>query len=177
MSVRAEHLQDWIGAEVVDSSGESLGKVAEVFYRGNDPLVIEIRSGLVGRKHHLAVLRGATVSKDHLRLASDVLVQTDGGLGDTELQRLAGEDDRLQGRSAAGLESTQAREDRLHAAVQAGADADELDRQASLRQQEARQAAAAADEAANRAEHAEAQHARAREEAEKARRQADELGR
>jgi hypothetical protein len=74
-------LQEWIGDEVVDPAGEKLGKVAEVFYRGNEPLVIEIRSGIAGRKHHLAELRGATVSKSHLRLSSSELVPTDGGLG------------------------------------------------------------------------------------------------
>ena len=60
MSVEAEELQDWIGAEVVDPAGEKLGKIAEVFYRDGEPLVIEIRSGIAGRKHHLAALRGAT---------------------------------------------------------------------------------------------------------------------
>ena len=44
MSVEAEQLDEWIGAEVVDPEGEKLGKVAEVYYRGNDPLVIDTAS-------------------------------------------------------------------------------------------------------------------------------------
>jgi len=177
MSVRAEHLQDWIGAEVLAPAGEPLGKIAEVFYHGNDPMLIEIRSGLVGRKHHVATLRGATVAKDHLRLATELLVQTDHGLGDVELERLAGEDDRLRGLTTDDLESTQARDDRQRAATQASAHADELERTASLREHEARQAVAAADTAATQADDAHEQHAQAQAEAEAARREADELGR
>jgi hypothetical protein len=60
-----------------------------VFYPGSSPLVIEIRSGIAGRKHHLAALRGATVSKSHLRLSSSDVVPTDDGLGAGELQQLA----------------------------------------------------------------------------------------
>jgi hypothetical protein len=176
MSVKAEHLQDWIGAEVVDPAGESLGKIAEVFFRENDPVVIEIRSGLAGRKHHLASLRDATVSKDRLHLASDVLVEAENGLGEPELERLAAADDRLRGLNPGDLDGTQARDERLRAAAQARAHADELDRAAELRQQEAQQAASAADTAASRAHDAEDQHARARAEAEAARREADELG-
>ena len=62
MSVEAEGLEDWIGAEVLDPAGEKLGKVAEVFYGDGEPLVVEIRSGIAGRKHHLAALRGAGLS-------------------------------------------------------------------------------------------------------------------
>jgi regulator of protease activity HflC (stomatin/prohibitin superfamily) len=48
MSVEAEQLDDWIGSEVLDTNGEKLGKVTEVYYKGTDALVVEFRSGLIG---------------------------------------------------------------------------------------------------------------------------------
>ena len=177
MSVEAEQLDEWIGAEVVDPAGEKLGKVAEVFYRGNEPLVIEIRSGIAGRKHHLAALRGATVSKSHLRLSSGEVVSTDGGLGAGELEQLAGQDDRLQNLTVDDLEGGQARDERRKAAEQAAANADALDREASAREDEAKRAAGAADDAASTAKDADQARAQAEAKAQAARREADELGR
>jgi hypothetical protein len=120
-------------AEVVDPAGQKLGKIAEVFYRGNEPLVIEIRSGIAGRKYHLAAPRGATVSKSHLRLSSSELVPTDGGLGAAELGQLGGQDDRLENLTVDELEGGQARDDRRKAVEQAAANADALDRKATAR--------------------------------------------
>jgi hypothetical protein len=177
MSVEAEQLDEWIGAEVVDPAGEKLGKVAEVFYRGNEPLVIEIRSGIAGRKHHLAALRGATVSKSHLRLSSSEVVQTDGGLGAGELEQLGGQDDRLQNLAVDDLEGGQARDERRKAAEQAAANADALDREARAREQEAKRAAGAAHDAASNAKDADQARARAEAKAQAAHREADELGR
>jgi hypothetical protein len=177
MSVEAEQLDEWIGAEVVDPAGEKLGKVAEVFYRGNEPLVIEIRSGIAGRKHHLAALRGATVSKSHLRLSSSEVVPTDGGLGAGELEQLGGQDDRLQNLAVDDLEGGQARDERRKAAEQAAANADALDREARAREQEAKRAAGAADDAASNAKDADQARARAEAKAQAAHREADELGR
>ena len=177
MSVEAEELQEWIGAEVVDPAGEKLGKIAEVFYRGNEPLVIEIRSGIVGRKHHLAALSGATVSKSHLRLSSSEVVPTDGGLSAQELEQLAGQDDRLQKLSVDDLEGGRARDERRKAAEEAAANADGLDREATAREQEAKRAAAVANDAASKAHDADQARERAEAKAQAARREAEELGR
>ncbi len=177
MSVEAEQLQEWIGAEVLDPAGEKLGKVAEVFFRGREPMVVEIRSGLAGRKHHLAALSGAVVSKSHLRLSSSEVVATDGGLGDGDLEQLAGQDERLRNLRVEDLEGGQAREQRLQAAEQAAANADALDRDAAARAEDAKRATGAADDAAAKAREADQARADAEADAKAARREADELGR
>ena len=38
MSVAAQQLQSWIGAEVLDRSGEKLGKLEDVYFHAEEPL-------------------------------------------------------------------------------------------------------------------------------------------
>lgn len=100
MPIEARDLQTWIGTEVLDSSGEKLGKLEDVHFRDSEPLAVSVRSGLGGRKHHAAALRGATVSRDGLQLdaTAETMVTTHGaGLGVEELTKLAAHDDRLHG--------------------------------------------------------------------------------
>jgi hypothetical protein len=175
MAVEAEGLQDWIGAEVVDPAGEKLGKVEEVYYLGEIPLVVEVKSGLIGRKRSLAALAGATVTTDHLRLSTEDLLATDGGLGAGALTHLAERDPRLAGVTPEQLEGVQAREERRHAAEKEAARAAALDVEASQRADEARAAATRADHAADAASEAEQAHLQAEEDARAARLKADEL--
>ena len=68
-----EHIEDWRGQVVVDRDGETLGKLDEVYYApGTDrPVLIAIKSGLLGRKASLVPLHGATAGRDHLQVAHD----------------------------------------------------------------------------------------------------------
>jgi hypothetical protein len=176
MTVEARHLQDWIGAEVLDSSGEKLGKLEEVYFRETEPLAVSIRSGLAGRKHHAAALRGATVGRDslHLDATADAVISTDGSsLGAEQLAMLAAQDDRLHAVRPEDLEGWNARVERFKAQAEAQAAADKLEAEAQRRAAEEDAAAAKAQDAeleaeeARRArEDAELEAARAREEAE-----------
>jgi hypothetical protein len=136
MSIEVQQLQTWIGAEVLDGSGQKLGKLEEVYFRADLPLVVGIRSGLVGRKHHAAALRGATVTRDSLQLdaaAAPVTSADAEQLGAEELTKLAAQDDRLLGIERGDLEGWHARVERVAAEAQAIADADALAVQASKR--------------------------------------------
>lgn len=157
MTVGARHLHDWIGTEVLDSSGEKLGKLEDIYFRGAEALAVSIRSGLAGRKHHVAVLSGATVGRDSLQLdvASAALVSGDGKqLGAEQLTNLAVQDDRMRGLRPDELESWSARSQRLEAQAAAQANADKLDAEAQRRAQEEDAAAAKAREAEREAEQA-----------------------
>ncbi len=165
MTIEARDLQTWIGTEVLDSSGEKLGKLEEVYFRDSEPLAVSIRSGLGGRKHHAAALRGATVSRDSLQLDStaEKLVATDAaGLGAAALTQLGEHDDRLHGIDPGDLEGWQAREERLEAQAEARAHAAELEEQAERRAHDEDAASSKAHDAELQAEQAR----RAREEAE-----------
>jgi sporulation protein YlmC with PRC-barrel domain len=68
-----ERIEDWRGEQVIDADGEQLGKVEEIFFEAGsgEPLLLSIRSGLLGRKLRLAPLAGATLGKSHVRLAAN----------------------------------------------------------------------------------------------------------
>ena len=176
MPIEARDLQTWIGTEVLDSSGEKLGKLEDVHFRDSEPLAVSVRSGLGGRKHHAADLRGATVSRDGLQLdaTAETMVTTHGaGLGVEELTKLAAHDDRLHGIRPEELEGWNARDERLKAQAEARAQADKLDEEAHLHAREedaakarARDADHEADEARRAREQAEAQAQQARSDTE-----------
>ncbi|HYI90115.1 MAG TPA: PRC-barrel domain-containing protein [Beijerinckiaceae bacterium] len=157
MSIEVQQLQGWIGAEVLDGSGEKLGKLEEIYFREEVALAVSIRSGLVGRKHHAAVLRGASVSRDGLHLAAaaaPVSSRDADRLGSEELTMLAAQDDRLLGMEPGDLESWAARTERLAAQAQAQADAEELEVQASQRAEDEAATALRASEAEREAREA-----------------------
>jgi len=165
MSIEAQQLQTWIGAEVLDGAGQKLGKLEEVYFRDSLPVAVAIRSGLVGHKHHAATLRGATVSRDslHLDAASATIPSTDTErLGPEQLTKLAAQDDRLLAVEPGDLEGWHARVERIAAESQAQVDAEKLSAQASLRAEEEDAANLRAGEADRQAEEAR----RAREDAE-----------
>jgi hypothetical protein len=176
MSVEAEHLDEWIGAEVVAANGDKLGKVTDVYYKGPEALAVEFSSGLIGKKYRLAGLSGATVSTKHLRLGVSDTIATDGGLDAQGLQLMANGDDRLQGLSVDDLESGSAREERLAAAARAAQEADRLEAEATAQTEEAKRAAATADESMKASASAEQARVEAVQKAETARQRAYELG-
>lgn len=179
MTVAAQDLQDWIGTDVHDAAGEKIGKLEEVYFRGDEPLAVTIRSGMTGRKHHAATLSGATVHRDGLCLGigADALIATDGdGLGADELTALAGHDDRLRGLQRDELEGWSAREERLQAQAEAKARADELEAEARKRGEEEEAAAARAHEAGDEADAAQDARREADVRAERARQEAEHAG-
>ena len=69
--IPVERLADWRGAEVLDPQGDKLGKIEAVWYDAetDDPAFIAVRSGLLGKRLQLVPLRGASVGRNHLRVA------------------------------------------------------------------------------------------------------------
>lgn len=175
MSIQAQSLETWIGAQVQDRDGDKVGKVSDVFFRGEEPLVVAISSGLGGRKHHLAILRGSNVTFDSLDLAvsQDQLVKGDGTLTKEALAELAEQDSRLKELDLAVIEGYQEREARRQAADAAREKADKLEAEAAKAAEDEKHAADKAKAAANDAEKAR----KAREEADKKAREAREEAR
>jgi hypothetical protein len=170
VSIEVEHLESWIGSEARGRSGEKLGKIDDIYFAGPDPVAIDIRSGLGGRKHHAATLTGASVSQDGIRLAvdKDDLVSTDGGpLTSGHIAALYGQDDRLHGAQPEQLESWHEREKLRKEAEAARAEADKLEAEAQRRTEEEQKAVSLAGDAETAADEARRDHeeaeARARE--------------
>ncbi len=177
MTLEARELQTWIGADVLDSAGEKLGKLEDVYFHGDEPLVAGIRSGLAGRKHHVVTLGGATVTRESLRVAAaaEQVVATDGeGIDGDRLAELAAGDERLRDLKPEELEGWGAREARLKALAEAQAKADALEAEAHRRAEEEREAARRAREADAEASEARAARLEAEQRAQEARRDAEE---
>jgi hypothetical protein len=176
MSIEAQQLQTWIGAEVLDGAGQKLGKLEEVYFRDSLPVAVGIRSGLVSHKHHAATLRGATVSRDtlHLDAASATVPATDPErLGAEQLTKLAAQDDRLLAVEPGDLEGWHARVERIAAEAQAQADAEKLSTEASHRADEEAAANLRAGEADRQADEAHRAHEAAEVRAQQARTEAE----
>lgn len=65
-----EDVESWVGAEVVDHEGQKLGKLSELYVDRdrNTAAYGAVATGLLGRKHHLVSLVGATFGRDHVRV-------------------------------------------------------------------------------------------------------------
>jgi hypothetical protein len=68
--ISAEHIEAWRGQSVLDPEGEQLGKLEDVFFdsASGTPLLISVKSGLMGRKSTLVPIEGATVGPDYVRV-------------------------------------------------------------------------------------------------------------
>ena len=66
MMVSIERLEDWRGQQVFDRAGESLGKLDEIYYdaASGQPVLIAVKSGLLGRKSSLIPLDGTTAGRE-----------------------------------------------------------------------------------------------------------------
>ncbi|HEY1539854.1 MAG TPA: PRC-barrel domain-containing protein [Solirubrobacteraceae bacterium] len=178
MAITAPHLQEWIGAEVLDGAGEKLGKLDDVYFCGDEPAAVSIRSGLGGRKHHAAVVSGATVTRDSLQLVAvaNELVATDAhGLDAAQFSELGSHDVRLRDLQLADIETWTAREARLKAQAEARAQAEDLQAQARLHAEEEEAAAARARDADHDAETARLARKDAEARAEQVRHEAEPL--
>ncbi len=177
--MRVEQVDEWIGAEVVDRDGEGVGKVAEVYFRGDDAVLIAVKSGLLGRKRHLVPLEGATLSRNHVRVAyaADKLAQGHGGdtLSREDLALVSEHYGQAHHAEADELEGSQERAERVRRAEEAELHASELETEASSRALEAEDADARAEAAKREADAAHAARRDVESEAQAAREDARRL--
>jgi len=145
MILQVEQIDEWRGQEVRDQAGEKIGKLDEVFYDSatGEAKFISVTSGLFGRKSRLIALANATVGRDYVRVAHSaaqvetvVASDTDGQL-DPQSLRAAVEAYGVPLAADARFESATLLTERRVAAANAAARADELEREAALRDQEA----------------------------------------
>ncbi|WP_026910443.1 PRC-barrel domain-containing protein [Patulibacter minatonensis] len=150
-----EAIEDWKGQDVVDVAEQKVGKLEDVWFRADaaDPVLISVKSGLLGRKRHLVPLQGSTVTRSFVRVAFTE-DQVSGAPQNDDDARLSADELAaviayygvdVDGAQDAELESGDARQARIRAAREARAAADKAE-------QDAEAQAVAATEAADRAE-------------------------
>jgi sporulation protein YlmC with PRC-barrel domain len=187
--VSIERVEDWVGQEVVDPDGEKIGKLDDVFFDlGSDTATLgAVKAGLLGRKVHIVPLAGASLGREHVRVAFSAAavkdapaVGDDGEIGGADEQDLFAhyglQPPASAGASGARYESGTARASRLEAADAAATRAREYDAQAQRRETAAEELERKAREAQQAAEDARAEAGDARQDAKTARSEADELG-
>ncbi|MCW3000244.1 MAG: PRC-barrel domain containing protein [Solirubrobacterales bacterium] len=150
-----EHVEQWIGCEVIDRDGAGVGKLTEVYFRGAEPVLIATKGGLLTRKRQLIPLEGSSASRDHVRIAFPVdrLVQTKGGdeLDAVDLAAVAEHYGNAHHAEPGELESSRARATRLRVAAEAEERASRLEAEAQQRGLDADDAAARAQAAQDEA--------------------------
>lgn len=169
-----EHVEDWIGCEVIDPDGETVGKLTEVYFRGRDAVLITTKGGRLTRKRRLVPLDGAHAARDYLRVAfpADRVVETktnEDHLTADDLALVAEHYGAAHSASPDELEGSRARAERERAAALAEQQARVLDQEAQARADAAEEAAARAEEAAAAARRAQAEERDAAARAEAAR--------
>jgi sporulation protein YlmC with PRC-barrel domain len=182
--IGVEHIEDWRGKTVIDPDGEQLGKLEDVYFDSvsGTPLLIAVKSGLLGRKSTLVPVNDATVGPDHVRVthrkeavegAAGV-----GGEGAPDDQQLAelGSAYGLKFSDRVRLESATERETNHAEAEAARLRAEQLEAEARQKSSDREAAHERADAAGDDAGRAEREAEAAREAAEQARQQADRYG-
>lgn len=151
--MQIEQIEQWVGRDVVDSEGETVGKLEEVYYRGEEPVLAEVKTGLLARKRLLVPLTGTSVTRDFIQIgyAQDRLLHEESGGAGFDAKDLTA----VAEHYGAGcsyqtdeLESSRDRTDRLAAAEQARQHAVELEDAARQRAEETRTTAQRAEQAA-----------------------------
>lgn len=176
-----EDIQGWAGTEVVDRDGEKIGKLEDVHFEtvSGEARFGCVKTGFLGRSLKLVPLAGATLSREHVRVAytreqvKDAPSAEAGAAlepaAETELARHYGMD--LDSAGERRYESGSVRTEREEREREANERADELERVAERKADEARQGEASAEEGQRRAREAEAERERALEQAAQARRE------
>jgi sporulation protein YlmC with PRC-barrel domain len=69
--IGVDHIEAWRGQPVLDTSGEQLGKLDDVYFdaASGTPMLISVKRGLLGRKSALVPIDGAMVGPDYVRVA------------------------------------------------------------------------------------------------------------
>jgi hypothetical protein len=70
-SIMIEDVKEWRGQDVLDSQGEKLGKLDEIFYdtETDTPAFAAVKSGTFSKQLTLVALAGATAGQKHLRVS------------------------------------------------------------------------------------------------------------
>jgi uncharacterized protein YrrD len=68
--IPVENIADWRGQDVVDRSGDKLGKLEDVYFDGetDEPAFAAVKSGLVSRSITLVPLMRASVGREYVRV-------------------------------------------------------------------------------------------------------------
>jgi hypothetical protein len=66
-----ERISEWRGQDVVDPEDERVGRLEEIYYdrQGGSPGFACVKTGLFGRRLTFVPLTGASMSRDHVRVA------------------------------------------------------------------------------------------------------------
>ncbi len=173
-----EEITDWLGEEVRDSDGESLGKLEDVYY-GSDgqPQLALVKHGLLGRKQALVPLAGATVGREYVRVgySSEQVERANEAVDAGTGTQIGGGAAQQLGNSfglqipAGDLDSAAALRERQAASQEAEERAAQLEAEAQRQAEAAKSAHSEADERSGQA-------ADTQQEAQRAREEADQLG-
>ncbi len=68
--IPVENITDWRGQDVVDRTGDKLGKLDEVYFDGetDDPAFAAVKSGLVSKSITFIPLAGASAGREYVRV-------------------------------------------------------------------------------------------------------------
>jgi PRC-barrel domain len=166
--IGVEHIEEWRGQTVLDADGADLGKLEEIYFdSGNsEPVLVAVKSGLLGRHSALVPIDGAAFGRDYVRLAHrketvDAAGSSDAVPEGEELARLG---------SAYGVSLPQDAPLQSASEMEArNAHADAARQRAAELAEAAREKLSAHEQASERAQSARADAERAHEEAEQAR--------
>jgi hypothetical protein len=165
-----EEIEEWKGQDVVDRDGEKIGKLEDVYFEAGSREAVFgcVKAGMLGRRHFLVPLAGASVSRDHVRVAYGQAEVKDGPQAEPGAALEPG----LQGDVArhydielrpapGGYESAGARAEREARAREATARAEELEALAGRKAAEAREGELQADDTRRQAREAQEERDRA----------------
>jgi hypothetical protein len=65
-----EHMEEWIGQDVVDPGGEKVGKLVDLYYAtgSDDPVAVSVKHGTLGKTLTLVPLERASITRSYLRV-------------------------------------------------------------------------------------------------------------
>ena len=176
-----ERIEAWRGEDVLDAGGEKIGRLEEVYYDPStqQPVLLSVKSGILGRQLALVPAERATVSRNYVRVP-----YTGEQVGHSQGFRA---EDELTGEQVAAvgavfglgwpvdgpLHSASLIERQLIEAEEARRRAEELELDAGRRHEQAHDARRRAAAASEEAQAAERERDQAQAEAEEARRRAE----
>jgi hypothetical protein len=69
--ISVEHIEEWRGQTVLGADGADLGKLDEIYFDSGtgEPVLVAVKSGLLGRHSALVPIDGAAFGRDYIRLA------------------------------------------------------------------------------------------------------------
>jgi hypothetical protein len=66
-----ERISEWRGQDVLDDEGDRVGRLEEIYYdkHSSSPGFASVKTGLFGRRLSFVPLAGASMARDHIRVA------------------------------------------------------------------------------------------------------------